>query len=234
MNNNRYDDSFNEEASDRFFKKLLITIGVVFGFVIVLGMYLLDEEQSTKKFAEHSEVHHKYNILELDFDDNDTQRISMRVLVEDPLTVETEDIDAISKEIIENAKKEYDFSALVIFYYDRMEDYDKAYRLGIVYYAPNGEWGEYRDALPNLGNYDNFKYNIGYGYLSKGVLPKDNPDYPSEEEFKIYEKYLEYVNNAIETTGELPYDTDVFNSMAQELGMSYEEVRSIVYKASER
>jgi hypothetical protein len=64
-------------------------------------------------------------------------------------------LEKLTDIVIEDTKKEVDFNALVIRFYDYAEFFEYAVRLGQVYYAPNGKWEE--ASKVKTGNYRKFK-----------------------------------------------------------------------------
>lgn len=208
------------------YKKLFILL------LFTIFLTACSTNNNTEVNGEAITVSHEYEILEKSIEEG-YERISLRVLVHDATTVDEQEIDSIAKKITEDLKKEMDFSALNIFFYDRIEDSDSSYTLGNAVYAPNGVWADWREA--QLGEYDNFNYEIYYGSaVNNGVLPKDNPNYPTEEEFKIYAEYLKHVYVIEDTLEYSMSDKEAFDIISKDLGISYEQVKNAVYKASFR
>ncbi len=66
------------------------------------------------------------------------KRYSWEIVVKEKVNVEQ--LEELSKEIIEIAKKEKSFNAIVIGFYDYGEYIGTGFTLGKVEYAPEGDW----------------------------------------------------------------------------------------------
>ena len=200
-------------------KKAVIFVAwvIVMGFLVNLIINPIGE--SSKGKVQASEV--AYRIVEkeeLSF--SNVKRFIWSVVVDEEVSVT--DLELISKEVIEDAKKGEEFNAIAIHFYDHDEYIGKGYTLGQAEYAPDGDWSK-ADTI-STGNYKKMDYKFD-------LREKDWSIRLSQEEMDVYGVWqVIYMEKAEEV--DLPDEDGVTAEVAEALDITSEEVKAIVHKQS--
>ncbi len=146
-------------------------------------------------------------------------RYSWRVAVHEEVTIE--DLKSLSKKLVEVAKEEHDFNAIIIGYFD-YEEYAEysAYTLGKSEYAPDGEWAKAGDV--KAGDYNKMEFN-------HELYNKDWSKQLTEDEVQVYEAWNSLYYEE-ETPENLPEDEIISNKTAEKFDITSEEVEEILNK----
>lgn len=159
-----------------------------------------------------------YEIIDItSYDIVDAKRFLYSVVINEKSSIEKR--KNIAKDIVEKAKKDREFNALDIHFYDYKEYLGDSYTLGAATYAPNGEWGDAMEV--DTGDYDKLEYSWD--------LRKKNWDKRlTEEKVKVWNR-----------TDDLLYNSDmgqeeVLEKVANEFEITNnaDEVKSIFDKKS--
>ncbi|WP_134703793.1 hypothetical protein [Ammoniphilus sp. YIM 78166] len=172
-------------------------------------------------------------------------------IVTDPMITE-EQIKKIANEVVEKAKKEKKFNAMVLWFIDDGRQINNGYTVAKVEYSPNGVW---EDAIHvKTGDYSKHKFVYHMGSALTGKLPKDNENYPTKEELDLYFAYKVLMDSKESPIHEeMPLDTkdvikwikenrdrsdayekDVMSKIAIQYNIPLEKLEEIILKASVR
>lgn len=128
--------------------KQKMLLGVI-SVLILISLSACGGEKETIRIVEHEIInknsHQTANAV----------RYSLDVLVKEEAT--EEELKALAEKIVEDFKKEEDFNALSIGFYDNAEDIGYGYTLGNIDYAPYGDWG--RASEVGAGDYSKSEYS---------------------------------------------------------------------------
>lgn len=162
-----------------------------------------------------------YKVIEKnDISTGNAKRYGWEVVVEEPVTVEQ--LKELAKKIVEEAKTDKKFNALVIGFYDYVEFIGYGYTLGKVEYAPNGDWGKANTV--SAGEYDKMDYKFD-------LREKDWTKQLTKEEAKIFKAWHElYVSKA--TNIILPDESEITMEIAKQFNIEEDEVYQIMIKDS--
>ncbi|KMJ59382.1 hypothetical protein AB685_00370 [Bacillus sp. LL01] len=179
-----------------------------------------DEEE------EAPEVPNYYVAYSGDLNIANAKRYEYWAVVEDVMISE-EEVKAIAHDVVENAKEEQKFNAIVVWLVDDERQVNNGYTIGKIEYAPEGDWAKAMDV--KTGDYKTFEYAYNIGSPISGKLPKDmGEDYPTAEEFDIYYAW----NDNVFQEG-LEGDSAV-QATADQFGISFEDADSIIQKVAFR
>lgn len=136
--------------------------------------------------------------------------------------VSAEELKELSKEVIEIAKKEAKFNAIVVWFYDYEEYIGHGYTLGKVEYAPDGDWSK-ADTV-KTGDYKkmDYKYNL---------MEKDWDKQLTREEVDVYKAWKDLYKE-LDTGSNLPDEGEVSKEIAERFNISEEDVNEIMLKQS--
>ena len=200
-------------------KKAVILVAwvIVMGFLIKLIVNPIGED--SKETVQTKEIN--YRIVEKeDLSFSNVKRFVWSVVVDEEVSVK--DLELISKEVIEVAKKEVDFNAIAIHFYDYEEYVGKGYTLGQAEYAPDGDWSM-ADSV-SVGNYKKMDYKFEF-------REKDWSIQLNQGEVDVYSAWQElYMKTAEEA--DLPNEDEVTEEVAEKFDIASEEVEAIVSKQS--
>lgn len=158
---------------------ILLIIGIMLGDLTEVGNQ--SEETQTRDVDIDYEITSQREMVSENDNNNNIVRYGFNVVVHEE--VSTEELKAISKEIVELEKGYSDinaFNAISINFYDYEEftsGISSVPPLGVVVYAPNGEWSE-ADTV-NAGDYESMEY-------SSELKEKNWDNQLTEEEIEIY------------------------------------------------
>lgn len=177
-------------------------------------------------FEKEFNVNNKYDIdyfiaEKEDISMADTNRYNWNVVIKNSVT--PEQIKFVSKEIIESAKKEYDFNALTLMFYDYEEYIGHGYTLGKTTFAPDGEWAKANTV--NAGNYDSMEYVF--------ELRNKNWDIQlTQKEVEIWSEIQKEYDIAYENTAatEIVDEDKIHQKVADTFNISKEKVSEIHFK----
>ncbi|MGM0445378.1 MAG: hypothetical protein ACQEQH_03140 [Bacillota bacterium] len=199
---------------------IILIIGLMLGDLTDEGNQT-EENQTTKRDVDidYEITSQKDMIFENENNDN-IVRYGFNVVIHEQ--VSTEDLKAISKEIVELEKGYSDinaFNAIAINFYD-YEDFTSGISsvppLGIVEYAPNGEWSE-ADTV-NSGDYESMEY-------SWELKEKDWDNQLTEEEIEIYS----YMQDEYEVG--VTNEEEIYQNVSDLHDISIETVKEVYDKA---
>lgn len=177
---------------------------------------LLDNEVEIDNDTE-SGIH--YEIAEKnDIHLGNTKRYSWEVVVKEKVNVKQ--LEELSKKIIEIAKNEKPFNAIVIGFYDYEEYIGTGYTLGKIEYAPEGDWG--KAGTVKTGEYDKMDYKYS-------LREKDWGKQLTREEVKVYKAWKDLFYEK-DMGSELPDEDEVINEIAKGFDIEAEEVNAILQK----
>lgn len=157
----------------------------------------------------------KYRVVEKgDISYANVKRPFWEVVVEEKVSIEA--LQDLSKELIEQAKKEEKFNAIVIGFYDYEEYIGTGYTLGKVEYAPDGDWSKANTV--RAGDYKkmDYKYNL---------MAKDWDMQLTKKEVSIYKEW----KDLLEANEELEEDVAT-KEVAERNDITTKEVDDILFK----
>lgn len=194
-------------------KKMLAVLIISILIIGLSGCGGNKEVQVIEQGKEVVEVDANYEVVKKeDLSNLNAKRYNYHIVIDDKLNVEK--LKEISKQIIEVAKAEESFNAIVIGFYDYEEYIGAGYPLGKVEYAPDGDWG--RANTVKAGEYDKMDYNFE-------LKEKDWDKQLTKEEVEIYKAWQDFneENNDEEEAGKV---------IAERFDKTVEEVQSILMK----
>ncbi|MGJ0848189.1 hypothetical protein ACR77J_15975 [Tissierella praeacuta] len=163
-----------------------------------------------------------YRIVEKnDISFGGTYRFSLDVVIDDKVSLA--DMETLSKEIIKNAKKEDNFNAISINFYDYEEYVGKGYTLGKVEYAPEGEWSKANTV--RAGDYKNMDYSFD-------LREKNWEKQLNRSEVEVYKAWKELYTDK-DKGSFLPDEDEITKEIAEEFNITAEEVKGIMLKQIE-
>lgn len=176
-------------------------------------------EHSLKEKRGELEIHDEkimeYRIVEKgDASFGDVIRLSWEVVVNEKAS--TEELKKLSRDIIEQAKKEKKFNAIVIGFYDYEEYIGSGYTLGKVEYAPGGDWSEARTV--KAGDYKKMDYNYD-------LYEKDWSLRLTQDEAEIYGDWARLISE------EKP-EAEALNETAKKNNITTEKIKEILSRQS--
>lgn len=137
-------------------KKMKIGLIVVAVLVLAgIGQRMLNSKEEDKPIKENVEIVDYEIINKNDNSMPNAKRYALDVVVNEKAT--EEELKALSEKIVEDIKKEEDFNAISIGFYDDEKDVGEGYTLGSIDYAPNGKWGDASSV--KAGQYDKMEYS---------------------------------------------------------------------------
>lgn len=156
------------------------------------------------------------------------KRFVWNVVVEEPAT--SEQLKAVAENAVERAKGEVKFNAIMILMYDYAEFIGySGYTLGSATFAPSGDWSQ--AASVDAGDYDkmSFSWDLKEKDWSKQLTPQEVEVWVAWQEAiaKVWASYTEAELADIET---MPDEEKITNQIAEEFGMSPEEVDAVLLK----
>ena len=188
-------------------------VAVIFIFLIVP----IDSEEDQSNLPQYN----IYSQEDLSFDG--VIRYQYNVVVSEKVNVEQ--LKDIAQEVVEDAKQENEFNALVVGFYDYPEYVGYGFTLGKVTYAPEGDWVK-ADTVTS-GQYSNMDYD--YELLSKNWDKQLTAD-----EIAIYSAwnilYDEKVALLVDSL-ELVDEDIVDQEIADEFDITTEDVNEILLKS---
>ena len=160
-----------------------ISLGVIIIMILsmTIAMFPYEKIINNKKTSNIN-----YKVIEkIDFSKGDTIKYIVDVVIYDKAT--SEDLELVSKIIVEKIKNEGDFNALAIFYYDE-KDYIpyNLNTLGTITYAPSGDWD--KAAIISSGDYTTMEYRFN-------LKNKDWEQKPEKKDIEIHTFYNETYNS---------------------------------------
>ncbi|UNC91636.1 DUF4875 domain-containing protein [Candidatus Contubernalis alkaliaceticus] len=209
---------------NKMYNKLLI-IGLVlllFSFCIGCGSDTAEPEQEIKLVSYEVE-----SIENISFGNVD--RFTWHVIINEPAT--TEELKEVAKEVLEEAKAKEKFNALSIMFYDYPEYMGHGYTLGDAIFAPEGDWSK-ADSVRS-GEYDKMSF-------SWKLRNKDWSQQLSPDEVKVWASWNDAYSKVFEDMEDemdedpfaLPDEDEITAQVAEEHGISAEEVSNILSKQS--
>lgn len=179
----------------------------------------LEEEKSVEDSKDGPIKSISYKIVEKDeMPIGVAKRYSFQVVINEKVT--TEDLKNLSHEIIEQAKNEEKFNAIIIFFYDYEEYIGSGFTLGRVEYAPGGDWGK-ADTV-KTGDYKNMSYKYS-------LMEKDWDKQLTEEEVKIYRAWKE-LSKEKDTDRNLRDEDEINKEIGNKFNISKDRVKEIMLK----
>lgn len=143
------------------------------------------------------------------------KRYTWHIVVNGKVTKEY--LENISKEIIEIAKKDSPFNAMVIGFYDYEEYIGYGYTLGKTTYAPYGDLAKANTVT--TGEYEKMDYNFE-------LREKDWSKQLSADEIKVYKAWQDLAWNNFELD-----DDEVTKKIAREFKVTTKDVDNILIKS---
>jgi hypothetical protein len=146
------------------------------------------------------------------------KRYSWEVVVKEPASIDQ--LKAIASEVIERAKDDKDFNALVVSFYDYAEFIGNGYVLGKVEFAPDGDWAK-ADTV-ETGEYDKMEYVYN-------LKEKDWSKQLNSDEVEIFKSTNELFYSKV-TPSFTPDESDIYEEIAKQFNTDKEEVDRIMMK----
>lgn len=196
-------------------KKKLLILTTVLMFILVGCSENIGKESTEKKVnsdkGEETKV--EYSVIQKeDISTGAAKRFSWDVVIKEKSN--KKELKALSEQIIEEAKEEKAFNAIVVGFYDYEEYIGKGHTLGKVEYAPDGDWGK-ADTV-KAGDYDEMDYNYE-------LREKDWDKQLIREEVDIYKAW----DNKLDEGQE---EDEAIKEVAEQYDISTEEVNNILMK----
>lgn len=132
----------------------------------------------------------------------------------------TEDLSNLSVTIVEQAKEQSPFNAIVIGFYDYEEYYGSGYSLGKVTYAPNGDWSKASEI--KTGDYLKMEYMNELKTIDWSIQLK-------KEEAEIYKAWQD-LYMAKSTLSNIPDEAEITKEIAEKYKITTKEVDQILMK----
>lgn len=132
----------------------------------------------------------------------------------------TEDLSNFSVTIVEQAKEQSPFNAIVIGFYDYEEYYGSGYSLGKVTYAPNGDWSKASEI--KTGDYLKMEYMNELKTIDWSIQLK-------KEEAEIYKAWQD-LYMAKSTLSNIPDEAEITKEIAEKYKITTKEVDQILMK----
>lgn len=200
---------------------------IIFVFVVLIiigfstGIFTIDTEKdvANKNKTTAAAITQKNNKIDYTIVDDellmytDIFRYNYHVVVKgEPGVKQLKDI---AKKVVEKAKKDHDFHAITVSFYDRKEYVGHGITLGNVIFALNGDWAQAENVV--RGDYEvmEFEYNL---------LDKDWSKKLTDQEVEIWSYYKKYSESTNQS------QDGIFETAAKKFDMSTEEVKDIVFK----
>lgn len=180
----------------------------------------LTEEEKEREAAKHKPIRNiPYKIISKeDISFGAIKRYSWNIVVDDKANIE--ELKRLSKKIIENAKQEIKFNAIVLWFYDYEEYVGAGYTLGKAEYAPSGVWGK-ADTV-TAGDYANMDYDFK-------LMEKDWEEQLTKEEVKIYKAWKD-LYKVKDNGADLPDEDEISREIAEKFNISEDDVNTIILK----
>jgi hypothetical protein len=191
---------------------LLVLLGIV---AFLLTSCFDDEDESNSALQEIPEnivQYHIVNVEDLSF--GNTSRYKYNIVIDEEATIKQ--LKDLSKVIVDKASKEHNFNAISIVFNDYDEFVDKGSSLGLVDFAPEGDWS--KSDTVNAGEYK----KMGFAYDLK---KKDWSQRPSKEEVQIYAEWKK-ARNANQDLE----DIEVSKIVSQKLNIDANKIEEIITK----
>lgn len=199
-------------------------VGIVIFMVIIVGGGAEDASSDEPKKDDSPVVEDKVKVVEYeviekeDVSIGDIKRFQWEVVVNEPANIEQLKVVAI--EVIELAKKDNDFNAIVIGFYDYPEFIGHGYTLGKVLYAPQGEWAKAETV--KTGQYDKMDYTYE-------LRKKDWTKQLSPEEVEVFNAWNElYYSKS--SPADIPEESEINKEIAEQFGIQELELNHIMMK----
>lgn len=156
------------------------------------------------------------------------KRFAWHVVLEEAAT--HEQLKAVAENAVDRAKGEVKFNAILIFMYDYAEFIGYGGNtLGKATFAPSGDWSQ--AASVDAGDYDrmSFSWELKEKDWSKQLTPEEVEVWAAWHEAiaKVWASYTEAELADIET---MPDEKKITNQIAEEFGISPEEVDAVLLK----
>jgi len=155
------------------------------------------------------------------------KRFTWHVVLEEPAT--SEELKAVAENAVERAKGEVKFNAIMIFMYDYAEFIGYGYTLGKATFAPGGDWSQ--AASVDAGDYDkmSFSWDLKEKDWSKQLTPQEAEVWAAWQE-AIAKVWASYTEAELADPETMPDEKKITNQIAEEFGMSPEEVDAVLLK----
>jgi len=153
-------------------------------------------------------------------------RYEYRIVV--PSDITKDELKAtVTKLVNDEVTKNPDIDQIALFVYDREEDAGGVYTFAKADYAPNGKWGTTTREI--VESNDKSSYKISFTIRDKvGNIEEDAK--PTQREFEVYDAF--YMALWDETNWDRG-ENEIAKEVAQELGISTEELNEIYIKVVE-
>jgi len=218
-----------EKRKENTKKGCLGLIGIV--VLVGIGALLLCDEAgpSTAPAPPITEAPVAYHVeTKEDISMANAKRFAWYVVVEEPAT--SEQLKAVAENAVERAKAEVKFNAIMIFMYDYAEFVGySGYTLGRATFAPGGDWSQ--AASVDAGDYDkmSFSWDLKEKDWSKQLTPQEAEVWAAWQE-AIAKVWASYTEAELADPKTMPDEKKITNQIADEFGMSPEEVDAVLLK----
>jgi hypothetical protein len=202
-----------------------IMLSKIIWFVMLLGSLSISLAGCSDEASKSKDVlTPKYQIVKLeDVSYGLAKRYNVRTRVDRVLTIE--ELELISKSIIEKLKTTNTHNALAMFFYLPNTDINGVYTSGKAEWAPYGEWAR-ADEVPT-GSYSKHKLKLSLGNIL-GVDPEkvEVPGLPVETKKKIFFDLVLAQDRLVSDRG-LGDTEDTYSIIAKNFGVDEDIVRKI-------
>lgn len=151
------------------------------------------------------------------------QRFRLHVVVKEP--ADTEQLQAVVKAVVEDAKEKRPFNAVVVFLYDYPEYVGHGMTLGKAEYAPGGEWAD--SGTVKTGNYKTMEY-------AWGLLEKDWDKRLTQDEVDVWSAWWDLCSELDKTIADgSKVEQEATARIAKDFSITEEQVKNIIMKQTE-
>jgi hypothetical protein len=136
--------------------------------------------------------------------------------------------------VLDETSKNKDIDEISVVAYDRKEDANGIYTLGMLKWCPNGKWEGVTAKIASSNDRSSYEYNLE---IKDKVTKPDSIERPTEKEFEIYDYYQAVYSEENEKLDfSDPYAivdyNIVYQRVADKFGITKEEAEQIVKKVA--
>jgi len=200
------------------FKKWWFWVIVVVALFVIVGTCTSPEPEKV------SEKIPSYSIAKIkDISYGNVKRFEYHVVIPDEVT--PEQMKLVVKDVVDKAKKEEKFNAIVVMMYDYPEYIDHGYTLGRAVFAPDGDWSK-ADTV-EAGDYSKMEFNW------VDLRNKDWSKRLTKKEVEIWKTWQDKYAKEESKSSELPDEKEITKWVAQKFGISEDDVMKVMIKQTE-
>ncbi|WP_145993171.1 DUF4875 domain-containing protein [Tepidibacter mesophilus] len=202
-------------------------IYLVLSLILIIGLVGCSDSDSSASVDESLIKDVSYTIEKAeDISIAGAKRYSLDVVVSKEVSVEQ--LQEISKKVIEDYKKENKFNAIVVGFYDYKEYIGNGYSLGKTEFAPEGDWSKAMEV--STGDYSSMDYNFD-------LMKKDWSKKLTQDEVTVWKQWNEEytkVNDELmgKNSTDLPNEDKISQEIAKQNNLTKDQVDEILMKKS--